>query len=582
MRFSANMLHQHLHADLRTVIDPSLTTWSIDNSPREVACYRLKESLTKKFNQALNPSAESCQAALKKFMAVNDRVGQWELAFDFDWDEELFNEFKLELNKFWYRNGTDPLASDFNELFVLGRTGPGASKGAKGDDIYTKLFGSNLTATRGLADIWRLCVRQNPLFREAYSDPAAVYETRDVDCNNLSFVNKTEAIARSICTEPTINMWFQLGMGKRIEQRLAERYGIDLGFQPEINRRLATIGSMSDQLVTIDLESASDSMSLKMLKASLPPSWYQWLIRLRSPSSRLPDGSVVPLNMVSTMGNGFTFPLQTAVFSAAAVAVHRWLLKHGKIDFRPIMFGDASRRNVAVFGDDIIVDKRVARYLIQFLEKLGFVVNRDKTFVEGPFRESCGVDVFLGTNVRPFYLRRLVTLQEAFVAINGLNLWSAEKRVPLRNTVQYILNCFPAVKRYPVPLDEDDSAGLHLPYQLLDKYRPKGGAVYNKWGLITYTKFAPIFFGYRIDVDSETFVGTRDPSVYNPVGLFIAYLSGSIRGYRVSRRQRETRYITKRKCTSRWDYLPPQNLSAVHTALRHTLVLQACEVNLVS
>jgi hypothetical protein len=576
MRFNADSLTKNLLSDLSTVIDTSLTTWSIDSTPTEVACYRLKESLTKKLCQTERPSPSACEKALKKFEAINSRLEDWTSGIEHDWEAELYTEFKNEVYKFWYRDslGTEPLFSDYLALFEHGRAGPGASLLALGEDLYTKMFCSPLSATKGLPDIWDTCITRNPQFMEAYCHPSWVHGIQEVSHNNLSFVNKTTQIARTICTEPTINMWFQLGLGSAIERRLISRYNVDLRTQPDVNRRLATLGSIQDHLVTIDLESASDSMSLRMLHDVLPKSFMAILMKLRSPSSRLPDGRVVNLNMVSTMGNGFTFPLQTMLFSAAVVATYRYLHKQGS-HLRAVMHGEVDGRNFAVFGDDIIVDKRIARHLVRLLSMLGFVVNSDKTYFEGPFRESCGVDSFLGVDVRPFYLKKALSLQDSFVAINGLNLWSAKTGVPLRNTVQYLLSVFPRAKMCMVPPDEDDSAGLHVPRELLDpkKFRE------NSLGHIHYVKSMPCFYGYRINKNGES-LGRNGPQCFNPLGLYIAFLYGSVRGYRVSLRQRVTRYITKHKITPNWGTLPPQTLPWLSHHESCTRFLNACVSNL--
>lgn len=574
MRFNADVLLSSLRNDLAPYIDTSGSfSWSIDNSPQQVACYRQMESLVKKLNQEDRPSEEASQNALSKFMGVNDRLKDYSLTYQFVWEEELVGEFKQLIYEFWYpsSDGTTPLVSDWTEVFNRGRTGPGASLLAKGTDIYTKLFGGSLSATQGISDIWRALVERNPQLMEAFSHPSWVYGIKVVDGNKLSFVNKTQQIARPICTEPVTNMWLQLGFGSILESRLRDKYGIDLSIQPEVNRRLATIGSISDQLCTVDLESASDSMSLRMLKECLPKSFLDYLLKMRSPCSRLPDGSVVDLEMVSTMGNGFTFPLQTVIFVSAVVASYRYL------GIPYVLRGPWDGRNVSVFGDDIIVDRRVVRTLTRLLNLLGFIVNGDKTYVEGPFRESCGVDVFLGVDVRPVYIRRMHTLQDCFVAINRLNLWSAKTGVSLRNTVQYLLRCFPKAVRYPVPPDEGLEAGLHLPREHLTVEKR---TVPGSFGCISYTIFQAKGLSFKIDVDREAIVSRRLKLPYNPSGLFVAFLAGSVRGYRILPRQESIRYITKRKITPRWGFLPPQTLPGFPTSEAYSRFLFGCVSNL--
>ena len=577
MQICANTLQQSLHNDLAAHIDVDLPSWSIDDSPLQVACYRQKESLLKKFNQADKPSENACRTALRKFQAVNERVSNWRLELNNvqpDW--ELLGMLKAELKEFLDPSNDGPIYSDYMLMFQHGYSGPGASLDAKGCDFYTKMFSSRLTATAGLSDVWSTLVNRNSQFRVAFSDPASDSVVKVVDHSKLTFVNKNQDVARTICVEPTVNMWFQLGMGHILHSRLRDVYGIDFRYQPEVNRRMARLGSLLDHNVTIDLESASDSLGLRMMDEVFPVSFMGMLHRLRSPMSRLPDGSLVRLGMVSTMGNGFTFPLQTLLFSACCVVVYRYL------GIPCVSKGPCELRNMSVFGDDIIVDRRVSRLLHHLLRMLGFVVNDDKTFVEGPFRESCGVDWFLGHDVRPVYLKSLRSLQDCFVAVNKLNLWSAKTGVSLRNTVAYVLRCFDGARRCLVPPDESDDSGIKVPRELSD---PFSRMVKKSFGLLRYTASVPVFFGYYVDVDAERLFRHPRRVGFNPSGLWLAFLGGYVTGYRkpgvkarVSIRQMLTRYKTKRKCTPNWGYLRPEVLSGYpdrygrfYTAVRQNL-----------
>ena len=566
MRFNAVTLQQSLHHDLSVHIDVNLPSWSVDDSPVQVACYRQKESLLKKFNMLDRPSELACKTALDKFLAVNTRMSKWELVLNNvqpDW--ELLGMLKAELKEFLDPSNEGPIYSDYQLMFEYGYAGPGASIGALGCDFYTKMFSSRLSSTDSLSDVWSTLVRCNHQFREAYSDPSIDLPVRVVDHSKLTFVNKNHDIARTICVEPTINMWLQLGMGNILSKRLQRVYGIDFSIQPEVNRRMAKLGSLLDHNVTIDLESASDSLGLRMMDEVFPKKFMEMLRRLRSPNCRLPDGSLVQLEMVSTMGNGFTFPLQTLLFAASCAVVCRYL------DIPCVSKGWCETRNMSVFGDDIIIDNRASRLLIHLLKILGFVVNESKTYVEGPFRESCGVDWFLGHDVRPVYCKSLRSLQEAFVVINKLNLWSAKTGVSLRNTVSYVLSVFPGARRCLVPLDEDDSSGIKVPRELCD---PTSRSIRSSFGLLRYVASVPVFHGYRVDTDACRLLGHPRKALYNPKGLFIAFLGGYVTGYRprkkgqgvistlpkVSIRQMVTRYITKRRCTPNWGYLRPEIL----------------------
>jgi hypothetical protein len=62
-----------------------------------------------------------------------------------------------------------------------------------------------------------------------------------------------------------------------------------------------------------------------------------------------------------------------------------------------------------VYGDDIIVPAASYELLTRVLKQLGFEVNLDKSFATGPFRESCGADYFLGSQVRPLFMKKTPT-----------------------------------------------------------------------------------------------------------------------------------------------------------------------------
>jgi hypothetical protein len=150
------------------------------------------------------------------------------------------------------------------------------------------------------------------------------------------------------------------------------------------------------------------------------------------------------------MGNGFTFPLQTAIFAACVTAVY-------KVKDLRVNHGHHSPRNYSVFGDDIIVDCRAYDLVVDMLNLMGFDVNRDKSFNQGFFRESCGHDYFSGHNVRGVYLQRLKDHGDFYSAINRLVRWSAFHRIPLYRTIRYLMEQVPFL---PVPFQESDDAGI--------------------------------------------------------------------------------------------------------------------------
>lgn len=538
-----------LKLDLKAHLDPYQFDLSVTGKPiwpdadaHQYASHALVSKIFSKLTHDGKPSATASEAALAKFLRCNEICRDFNLSPQDYRDEELLGDISLSLWKFFNPDGF-PLFSSFEEIVSRGGVGPGASVSARGDDLYTKVFDSSLSYTRSdLLDSWEFTVVQNANWFEAL---VSLYQ-RDIPVavrgSKLSFVSKNDKVARTICTEPTINMWFQLGLGRLLQDRLKQFWNIDLATQPDVNREMAYAASCGADLCTIDLESASDSISIGLLKAILPQEAFNWLLKTRSEETQLPNGEYVHLNMISTMGNGFTFPLQTVIFAAIVTSVYRHL------GIPLIKRGVPKHRNFAVFGDDILCCKRAYSTVVRLLHLCGFKVNASKSFSEGSFYESCGRDYYNGHNVRPFYAKRLRTDQDLFRVINGLTRWSAIQGIPLRATCQALL----AWVRRPrwVPPYESDDAGIHVPKDM-------GRGKHIGHGIIRYLLDVPRKRYLLIKEDVISCGRDQRRRRYNPSGLWLSFLYGSVRGYRISLRQREVLYTTKPKATVHWDSLGP-------------------------
>jgi hypothetical protein len=218
-----------------------------------------------------------------------------------------------------------------------------------------------------------------------------------VDGNRITFVPKDARKERTIAIEPLLNLYLQLGVDGYIRRRL-KRWGVDLDHQ-EKNQELARLGSVrddEDSFVTVDLSAASDSLSTKLCESVLPREWYSYLMDLRSPCGEL-GKEKISYEKISSMGNGYTFALESAIFTALVYAV----MKAGG--------GNFTNKEFAVYGDDIILRKRFYFQLVEALRLSGFKVNLEKTFSNGPIRESCGTDWFHGKPLRPVFLDKTPT-----------------------------------------------------------------------------------------------------------------------------------------------------------------------------
>jgi len=202
----------------------------------------------------------------------------------------------------------------------------------------------------------------------------------------LEFVLKNALTFRSVIPHPTVDTLYQLGVGDWIARRLQAR-GLGTKDQGK-NRKLAQISSLTNELATLDLSSASDTISVGLVRALLSEEWFS-LLSASSVRTVLYKDQLQDIQMFSSMGNGFTFPLETLIFWALTSSCYQG-------------------ETVSVYGDDIICPSQGVDLVIEVLEQCGFSINKKKSYIQGPFRESCGADYFKGINIRPFYQKSLV------------------------------------------------------------------------------------------------------------------------------------------------------------------------------
>jgi hypothetical protein len=513
-----------------------------DASLSEFRCLTLLNTLLKKWVPADTRAPD--KIAKEKFLASNKRCGDWAFRPEFESDRLLYGEFRKQLDQFFHPYGRNLLES-FSVVLEKARVGPGSAVGAEGQSMYAKLFSSPLTVTsEALYLIYKCYIRQFHTWEYAENHRYSHYgKPCVVDCSRTSFVPKTADVSRMICVEPSLNMFFQLGLGRLMEEWLEESYGISMSNQPDINRRLARIGSYDGSFSTIDLSSASDSISLSLCREVLPEWLFQTLLELRSPFTSV-SGEKVRLEMMSTMGNGFTFPLQTILFSSIIRAAHR---------VAGIPLFDRANRNWSCFGDDLICDTRAYRNVRRLLELTGFEINSTKTFFEGPFRESCGTDWLSGQPVRGVYIKRLRTTQDLCVAINLLNEWSAVTGVPLKRACNQLLSWMRG-KFLPVPYVEGYNTGVRVPFSFLKRE-------HYEWDenlSIMYRRFQSRPFVIRVTEEEICSPKGVRKLQYNPNGLLCSFLHGELRNSMYTVRHDRVYYFTKQVCTPHWDYAPQE------------------------
>lgn len=185
--------------------------------------------------------------------------------------------------------------------------------------------------------------------------------------SRFATVPKNNDKRRPINIEPFANLICQASLGDFFRRTLKEYYAQDLDSLQDVHRK--RIRDL--EYATIDLKNASDGISLSLVQFLLPKGVVKLIEQARSEFILGPDRNYYQLKKVSSMGNGFTFELMSLIFTALCRVL------------------DCTS---SVYGDDIIIKRDLAPTLISNLTAVGLVVNEDKSFWTGPFRESCGAN----------------------------------------------------------------------------------------------------------------------------------------------------------------------------------------------
>jgi hypothetical protein len=355
-------------------------------SPAEVIAERQVLAFFQK-NESLPLGVDRSGVALAKFIEAEELcrltnlkfLGSWSRADKTVLDVALIFRVQQKIQQIL---GEVPSLHDLDFGF-----GPGANVGLSRLTSTRRILSAQPTCT---ANAWRYL----PFLQEEFPHWERLKHAKPQLHGKLTFVPKNAKTDRSIVVEPLVNTFLQKGIGSYIRGRLRVA-GCDLNDQSH-NQKLARTGSLTGDFATIDLSSASDTISREVVAAVLPPEWWELLDNTRTPYVRLPNGKVIYLEKFSSMGNGFTFELESLIFYAIAKVV----CPRSSI--------------VSVYGDDIIVPTASYPSVVAALEMFGFRVNPSKSFASGPFRESCGKDFFSGIDVRPCYVKGRLSVKELF------------------------------------------------------------------------------------------------------------------------------------------------------------------------
>lgn len=482
--------------------------------------------------------------AIGKFLLAENRCRRYNLKFrrtlrSSSHLEEIMQKISRTI---LYVLGESP---DYKKIWDECNFGPGASIGVHGrsTNLARKLMSEKWTCTPSALPFAVASLRADHHLFEfllggmngfTCMDPLEfenelLKRVQLVHFNKIVTVPKTTMVDRTIAVEPLLNGYLQKGIDVFMRRRL-KRIGVDLTDQSR-NQRLAMFGSFTEQndpFVTIDLSLASDSISCALVRKLLPPDWYHFLDAIRSPAYKLQGSEVaVRYEKFVSMGNGFCFPLETLIFASVC-----------KLYSLPADF--------SVYGDDIVVRQSVAQKVIATLWSLGFRHNPDKTFLQGPFRESCGADWFAGRDIRP------LTLDYEFDSLNScIKFYNMSLKKPLwdfffSEVREYLRDMVPHDIKFVRPYQGNVFGAFEVP---LDMFQSSPFSHWNRdiqaWGWYE--------IGLRGVPDRGVSRHSRFPTV-----LMMAAVRGSLSSMPFAERRMTSQSVRRESyagATSNW--LPP-------------------------
>lgn len=278
--------------------------------------------------------------------------------------------------------------------------------------------------------------------------------------SELISVPKSAKGPRLIAKEPTSHQWCQQILLDYFTRAIEDShlgYSINLRDQNP-SRVLALQASQEGSLSTIDLSAASDRISTWLVERAFRrnPTLIHALHSSRTRKiinkigihhPEIPEGPF-ELKKFSTMGSACTFPVQSIIFSTIATVTI--LIFEG----RPVTKSSMrwASKCVRVFGDDIIIPTKYDEAVRGMLTILGLKVNHDKSFSQGLFRESCGMDAYAGYDVTPARINCIPAIAKPQTVMSSLDASNNFFMKGFWHTAQFIESLLPRWVRRNSPI----------------------------------------------------------------------------------------------------------------------------------
>lgn len=401
-----------------------------DCTLRDVRMIRLLTCFVKYQGFILDPDLE--QAAFEKFQDAESKCREFNNSgyFSGTWNPA---HALLDSPVKYMKEFVSAVCGRFTtSLFKGYYNGPGASVGCRGvsacEAMKTLPPYSVNRSSAGFAQRFFLTSKRLSAISFAESFSSGSYPTNLLDFNEeaiLQFVPKDATSLRTITIGNTVNVGFQLALSEHLRNRLRKVFGVNLKTQ-EHNQLLAHYGSIDGSFATIDLQSASDTLSLGLLNL-FPTKWAEAIFRIREHRWTHPRFGSQYFHKISAMGNGLTFTLQSIIYASVVYAAFRMNNFPWNADV------------LAVHGDDIVVPDFVFYDVCYILKSIGMTINTEKTFYKGQIRESCGKDFLAGSRIDRFTIKHEIKIVTDLIkARNSFKAWSDLYDIDLAPVLSYI------------------------------------------------------------------------------------------------------------------------------------------------
>jgi len=341
---------------------------------------------------------------IKRFNSAFDKFKQEEAALSCHLDPRHVASFVKVSNSLWsvvFENG------GFNSFTTLPKHGPGSTaESVNGNEKYR--FRSWYDRLEPYFPLYHYAFSSESAYGSEAAQDVSIISPEDELPVRVIGVPKTLKSPRIIAIEPVCMQYTQQAVSRfitnKLESTLPTRGHINFTDQ-SVNREIALKSSLTQQYATVDLSAASDRvpLSLAMRMFDSDPVLQGAIFACRSRRAKLPSGEILHLNKFASMGSALCFPIEAMYFYTLCVMSR--LEQHSL----PTTFANICKmaKDVYVYGDDILVPTDEAVTIVEHLEKYYCKVNSSKSFWSGNFRESCGMDAFMGEEVTPTYVREM-------------------------------------------------------------------------------------------------------------------------------------------------------------------------------